>query len=724
MRFASSVAQRVVREGSPIAEALAAVPELPARLAKFAAVVAKDLISARERSVVLAGLRQPKEIHALAMVLNRELGNVGKTVFYADDPILEAGEPSHDLVRLRNALRAGEVDRLIILGGNPVYTAPADLELDRLIGNARHSAYLGMYDNETARCCGWLLAEAHYLESWSDARAADGTVSIVQPLIQPLFGGRTRGQVLAALAGVADPSARELVERRYGRTPRTTTPSSLERQFEERSGFESESEPAVSSVAPPDVPATWLESVAVDARLDRLLCNGVIPGTALPYLDAPLETGELASWLGEAHARFDGIELALALDPRVHDGRFTNNPWLLELPDAITRLTWGNAALFAPMTAERLGLHEGDRIRIAVDGRHLEAPVFTQPGLAEQTVSLSLGYGRSGHEHHAAGVGVDAYALRLSGRPWFISGTEIDRLDEPAGDLMPVSVQAHAQLEGRPIVLSRTIEEYRTHPEFAEEYDKPPATMHEQRPAPGHQWGMTIDLDACVGCNACVVACQAENNVPTVGRIDVAKGREMHWLRLDRYYLGELERARVVHQPMLCQHCEHAPCEYVCPTYATAHSPDGINEMVYNRCVGTRFCSNNCPYKVRRFNWFNFNRSPDEVTALHYNPDVTVRERGVMEKCTYCVQRIRRTEIAAKNDGRDVGPNEVQTACQQVCPAHAIVFGDIADSTSNVSEGYRDPRTYAVLHDTGTQPRTRYQAVITNPHPDLEEGSS
>jgi molybdopterin-containing oxidoreductase family iron-sulfur binding subunit len=410
----------------------------------------------------------------------------------------------------------------------------------------------------------------------------------------------------------------------------------------------------------------------------------------------------------------------------VHDGRFANNPWLQELPDPVTKLTWGNAALLSPATAAQLRVESGRMLEITADGRSTAAPALILPGHADDVVTLALGYGRAaagrgdGDERVAAGVGTNAYALRDGRRRWSAVGITV----RPLAETTTLAVtQGHWTMDGRPIALHASLDEYRRQPDVAPHERGRPLSLYEPHAQPGvPQWAMVIDLSACTGCSACVVACQAENNVPVVGRQGVLDRREMHWLRLDRYYAGTPDEPVVLSQPMLCQHCEKAPCEYVCPVAATVHSPDGLNEMVYNRCVGTRFCSNNCPYKVRRFNWFNYNAEVSETERLAKNPDVTVRARGVMEKCTFCVQRIREAEIAAELEGRPVERGAVRTACQQACPAQAIAFGSLTDPDDEVTRLRDHPRAYEVLHELGTQPRVRYLARITNPNPRLAPG--
>lgn len=647
--------------------------------ARFVDAVAKDLRAHRGRSLVVAGAAQPAIVHAMAHALNAALGNIGTTVAFGPSPILDAGLPSHDLAALSTALEAGEVDTLLVLGTNAVYTAPADRPL--AIGRARQSAYLGMYDDETARACTFAIAQAHALEAWGDARAFDGTVSIVQPSIEPLHGGRTVLDVLSVLAG----------------SPQGTTAYDLVRRRLAARG---------------------------DAAWRRALTRGVTDDAALP----PLEAAQAAfSWTSlaaalsrepaPAAARDEReLELVFPLDPRVHDGAFTNNAWLLELPGPISKLTWTNAATLAPETAGRLGLATGDEIELRFDGRSARAPVLVTPGHATDAVGLTLGWGREGALELARGIGVNAYALRTSAARYVGRGATV----HPTGARrdMPIT-QLHRGLEGRDAsILKHDGAKNAQASSMAKRTAKRPLALYGVAPpSREHQWAMAIDLTLCTGCSACVVACQAENNVPTVGRDGVLMGRAMHWLRIDSYFTGAQDDPEILRQPMLCQHCEKAPCEYVCPVNATVHSPDGLNEMVYNRCVGTRFCSNNCPYKVRRFNWFDYHHGERGVEQLVHNPDVTVRERGVMEKCTFCVQRLREDDIRSRTEKGRRPP--VQTACQQACPTRAIVFGDGLDAASEVARLHASERAFAALDELGTVPRVRYLEAVKNRNPEL-----
>ncbi|HEX7128067.1 MAG TPA: 4Fe-4S dicluster domain-containing protein [Thermodesulfobacteriota bacterium] len=657
--------------------------------------MARDLTARPGAGLVVAGDRQPPAVHVAAHLVNALLGNVGRTVWWTESPILEAGEPSHGLGPLVDALRAGAVETLVVLEGNPSYTAPADLELPRLLRGVADSVYLGLFENETARDCRWFVPAAHYLESWGDARARDGTLSPVQPLIRPLYGGRTVADVLAVLAGLAGRSTYDLLRETHARR-------------------------ATGDAA---------------AEFEAALREGLVAGSAFPRADARIDLARAPSLLGPAAAPApEGtLELDLVQDARVYDGRFADNPWLQELPDPMTKLTWDNAALVSPRTAARLGLANEAVVELACRGRTLRAPVLVQPGQADDAVSLALGYGRDGAEAVARGVGVNAFGLFLAGESPFFSGglalTPVVGREAPPSPVMPPArrparhrlavTQPHRSAQGRAIVRRATLAEYREAPRAAPAQPRPVQTLYEPHRYEGVQWGMTIDLTVCSGCSACVVACQAENNVPVVGRDGVLGSREMHWLRIDRYDEGDPDSPAVSMLPMLCQHCERAPCEYVCPVNATVHSPDGLNEQVYNRCIGTRFCSNNCPYKVRRFNWFDYNADRTETQKMAMNPDVTVRARGVMEKCTFCVQRIRRHEIEARIEGRPAPDGGFTTACAQACPTGAIVFGRIDDPRTDVARLRRQPRAYAVLEELGTEPRVRYLARLTNPNPEL-----
>ena len=666
-------------------------------------VAAADLRSHAGRCVVLAGERQPASVHAMAYALNAVLGNVGRTTWYAQSPLLEAGEPSHGLARLVAALRAGEVQTLVILGGNPVYASPPELELAAALERAPHRLYCGLFRNETAAHCNWFLPALHYLESWGDARAYNGTVSLVQPLIAPLYGGATVAQALAALGREAMPNAHALL-----RQTGSGVDAALRQGFLPDSGYAPQTPPP----SPGGVELLWRAEAAAGADTGR-------GGTAAGGSASPAAGGAASP---ASDGTGVGVEIVLARDRRIHDGRFANNAWLQELPDPISKLTWGNAAELSPALAARLGVSTGAGVAVARGDGRISLPALVVPGQADETVVLRLGYGRAGAESIAAGVGRD---VRPLWRAADMAAGEAPRglvTASPEADEALALTQQHWSMEGRAIALSTTLSQLGEGVREAAANSGPTASLYEPWDySRGNQWAMAIDLGLCTGCSACVVACQAENNVPVVGAEGVRDSREMHWLRIDRYHSGDEHDPGFITQPMLCQHCEKAPCEYVCPVNATVHSPDGINEMVYNRCVGTRFCSNNCPYKVRRFNWFNYHDGQQPVTELVYNPDVTVRARGVMEKCTFCVQRIRGSEQAARIARRELAAGEVVTACQQACPTEAIVFGSLTNPTAVLQRRLEDPRRYQVLHELGTSPRVQYLVQVTNPNPQLPQ---
>jgi Fe-S-cluster-containing dehydrogenase component/anaerobic selenocysteine-containing dehydrogenase len=665
-------------------------PELEA----WISALAEDLRAHRGAGLVMAGEHLSEDAHVLAIAVNAALGNDGRTVLYAAPVVREAGAASHDLSGLVSELRAGHVDTLVVLEGNPAFASSGDLGFADAQSAAAERVYLGLYEDETAATAKWFVPAAHYLESWGDARAYDGTISIVQPLVKPLYEGHTADEVLAIFAGLRI-DAHALVRQAW----------------------------ASGAVMAPTGEA--FEGFWRDA-----LRRGLVSETEAGAVGASADLASAETLAARMAAPTDAIEVSFHADPRLHDGRFANNPWLLELPDPITKLTWDNAALLSPSTAQEWRVESGDLVDFKIGRNRLRIPVLPTPGHVDGAVSVALGFGRRRIEGPGAGVGADGFAVRASAAPWSIARVERVRNLAYAPFTGKNGVPARRELavaqtewssEGRDIARRRTVGEFRPRSEAVRRapatfYDPPHPQAHEEQAA--EQWAMTIDLGSCTGCSACVVACQAENNVPVVGREGVARGRLMHWLRIDRY----VERdGSYSHQPMLCQHCEKAPCEYVCPVNATVHSADGLNEMVYNRCVGTRFCSNNCPYKVRRFNWFDYNEDRTATEALVLNPDVTVRERGVMEKCTYCVQRIRRSEIEARRDDRALRDDDVVTACQQACPTRAIVFGSLTREDSAVARSRQDSRLYAELDELDTQPRTRYLVRLTNPNRALSD---
>jgi molybdopterin-containing oxidoreductase family iron-sulfur binding subunit len=652
------------------------------------AVLANDLLAARGRGAIVVGPRQPAAAHALAHALNAALLNVGAAVWYSEDP--EPERPSHRdaIAKLAAEMGAGLVDTLVVLGGNPAYDVPADLDFAKKLSGVKATLRLGLYDDETSRLCRWHVPQAHYLEAWGDARGWDGTAGVVQPLIEPLYDGISPIELCALMIDGKQGFGYELVRRSWGAMLQAT-----------------------------DFEKSWR----------RVVHDGVLAETRYPAVQPAFVTG----W-GDAIARLadalqpagGSFELVFTRGSGVHDGRFANLGWLVELPDPITKLTWDNAALLNPEDASALGVKgAGDLVTIAANGKDLAIPAFVVPGQAKGSVAVALGWGRTLAGRIGTGIGVDANALRKNDAPWRSSA----KVTRAPGSVALATTQDHHIVDtlgkkeqlvrADELIRTGTLAEYKARPTFAKDmvelpHDAPLWKVHEYN---GHKWGMAIDLTACIGCHACTIACQAENNIPVVGKAEVRRGREMHWIRVDRYFEGEPEAPRLAFQPMACHHCENAPCEQVCPVAATVHDHEGLNVMVYNRCVGTRYCSNNCPYKVRRFNWFNNHKSESAVAVMVYNPEVTVRARGVMEKCTYCTQRIDAVKIAAKNDRREIADGEIVPACAQVCPTEAIVFGDLNDVSARVRRLHDDPRCYGVLEEVNTKPRTRYLARLKNP---------
>jgi len=658
----------------------------PEHARPFIDAAARDLMAARGASVVVAGEEQPAAVHALAHAINAALGNVGATVIYTD-PVEAAPIDQVESIRTLAAdMQAGTVEVLLILGGNPVYTAPSDLNFGAALKKVAFSAHLGLYEDETSAACGWHVPEAHALEAWSDARAWDGTASIVQPLIAPLYGGRSAHEVMAGLSKMPGRTAYDAVRDTW--------------------------KPVAAQAGAVDFEAWWRKAVH----------DGVIAGTAFAPKAAALANVPAA--IGAPAAPVAGLQVAFRTDPTVFDGRFANLGWLQELPKPFTKLTWDNTIQLSPATAARLGVKNEDVVALTVGANRVQGPAWVVPGQADNTVAVHVGYGRTRAGRVATGVGFNAFPLRTAATLWSAPGAALT----PTGGTMKLaSTQLHHDMEGRAIVRTGTLEQYRREPEFVKEMaENPPKTltMYPEHEYKGYAWGMAVDINSCVGCNACVVACQSENNVPVVGKDQVAKGREMAWLRVDTYYKGAPENPETYHQPVMCQHCENAPCEVVCPVAATVHSDEGLNDMVYNRCVGTRYCSNNCPYKVRRFNFLLYQDWDTPTLKMGRNPDVSVRSRGVMEKCTYCVQRINRAKIDSEKEDRTVRDGEIVTACQQTCPAEAIVFGNINDPNSRVSKLRAEALSYSLLGELNTRPRTTYLAALKNVNPALSDGGT
>ncbi|MDQ6912831.1 MAG: 4Fe-4S dicluster domain-containing protein [Verrucomicrobiota bacterium] len=640
-----------------------------------ARAIAADLRAHAGRSLVVAGEFESAAVHDAARQLNETLGNVGATVDYIPSPSTVAG----DLRELVADIESGAVDTLVIVGGNPVYDAPADFEFAKLLPKVARSMHIGLFHNETAEICRWHAPEAHSLESWSDAFAFDGTPTIMQPMIEPLFGGKSRHELLAALLEEAPSSSYEIV-RAFWR--------------DKHGGA--------------DFEQGWRKA----------LHDGLFSAAAASAVPAPALAQQLEP------ARSGGLHLLIRPGARLLDGCYANNAWLQELPDPLTKIVWDNSALVSPPTANRLKLENGDVVNLKFRGRSVRAPIWILPGQVDDCVTVTLGYGRTRAGSVGNGVGFNAYALRVSDALWGGAGLEIEKTGEHH-DL--VTTQHHWNMEGREEIRVGTLADFKERPlEIAKPAEPPPReeeTLYPNVVYQGHAWGMAIDLNSCIGCGVCTIACQAENNIPVVGKEQVAMNRDMHWIRVDRYFDGETTNPRMLHQPVPCMHCENAPCELVCPVAATVHSSEGLNQMVYNRCIGTRYCSNNCPYKVRRFNFLEYDANRFEQPAtrkLMRNPNVSVRSRGVMEKCTYCIQRINAVKIESEKANRAIRDGEIMPACAQACPVEAITFGDLNDANSRVAKLKASPLNYGLLAELNTRPRTTYLAKLRNPNPELE----
>ncbi len=686
---------------------------LPPDAAKWLEAAAADLQKHRGASLVVAGEQQPAEVHALAHAINAALGNVGATLYYTEP--VEANPQSHleSFAGLCADMGAGEVDTLVIFGVNPVYTAPHDLDFPAKLRKVPNSIHSSSHFDETSEHCQWHVPESHFLETWGDARAFDGTLSVIQPLIAPLYQTHSAREVLAAFSdkpGISDYDA--LRDRLKAANPAA------------------------------DFEKFWRKT----------LNDGVVAGTAFAPISmtSKFSPGSLPA---PKSASSDELEFIFRPDPSVYDGRFANNGWLQELPKPVTKLTWDNAAMVSPKTAQDLGLTHSvsstggehgqiisNVIDISLSNSKVTAAAWITPGQADGVVVLPLGYGRSKAGYTGTNKGFNAYAVRASNALWNATGGKITKT---GADYPLACTQYHFNMEGRKILATGTLEEYRKNPAFVHEGDEQPPkslSLYKEYAYPGYAWAMSIDLNKCNGCNACVVACQSENNIPVVGKDQVTRGREMHWIRIDRYYLAETEtndpssnedpkthekdvlaNPPTFFQPVPCQQCENAPCEQVCPVAATVHSAEGLNDMVYNRCVGTRYCSNNCPYKVRRFNFLRFQDWETPQLKLLRNPEVTVRSRGVMEKCTYCVQRINNVRIDAEKQNRPIRDGEIVTACEAACPSEAIIFGNANDPTTRVAKLKAQQRNYSILGELNARPRTTYLAAVRNPNPELEK---
>ncbi|HEX3560870.1 MAG TPA: TAT-variant-translocated molybdopterin oxidoreductase [Pyrinomonadaceae bacterium] len=773
-------------------------------VAEFVKEVAADLKAHMGASLVIAGDEQPPNIHALAHQMNAALGGLGKTVSFVEPLEENPTDQLNDLRTLLGEIDAGAVEILVIVGGNPVHTSPADLKLDEArMKKVPLTVRLGLYEDETSELSQWHIPETHFLEAWGDTRAFDGTVTIIQPLITPLYSGKSAHELLAAFTDQPDRKGYDIIRQFWltqGRASLMSAATSKPTDGSNAAGTPS----AAATGAGVGVASTGSNvpggttSTAASATPEfemawrKALNDGFIPNTARKpknvSVGANATTGGAApsgtpsgaspatgtAPAPPANGGAGAFEIVFRTDPSIYDGRFANNGWLQELPKPLTKLTWDNVAIVSPATAERLGVGDtpdgavawdspkrvnritakggelrAELLRLTFKGRQVSnAPVFILSGQPDDVVTVHFGYGRrrsgrvGGNEHDKSVRGFDAYALRTSDALWFGTGLGVEKTGE---DYPLASTQIHFQMEGRDIVRAGTFDEWTHDPELAPESERkrPPEAAAETRTPPegdtmyppydyaeheeeglrGYKWGMAIDVSTCVGCNACVVACQAENNIAVVGKEQVARSREMHWIRVDAYFRGAVERPDGVYfMPIPCMHCENAPCEGVCPVHATVHSAEGINEMVYNRCVGTRYCSNYCPYKVRRFNFLLYQDWDTPSYKLMRNPEVSVRSRGVMEKCTYCIQRIEYAKIEREKKGERVRDGDIVTACQQTCPTEAIVFGDLNDPASRVAKLQAQKRNYGLLADLNTRPRTTYLASVRNPNGALSAG--
>ncbi|EEF61950.1 TAT-variant-translocated molybdopterin oxidoreductase [Pedosphaera parvula] len=651
---------------------------------KWIAAVARDLQANAGACIVIAGEQQPPGVHALVHSINEKLGNAGKTIVYTASAEAKPVNQLNSLKELVQDMDAGKVDLLVILGGNPVFNAPPDFQFaDRLL-KVKLRIQLSSHFDETSQYCHWHIPESHYLEAWSDTRAFDGTTSIVQPLIEPLYTSKSAHELLGVMIQQPDRNGYDIV-RDYWKSQKKW----------------------------PDFEKGWR----------RALHDGVIAGTELKSKEVKLKGGSDLPPVAEMQqSASTKLELSFAPDPTIWDGRFANNGWLQECPKPFTKLAWDNAALVSPSLAEREHLANGNVVQLKFRGRTLHVAVWIVPGQAENTVTLTLGYGRRRVGKVGSGTGFDAYALRTSDALWFGNGLELIKTSD---HYHLVTTQHSHNIHGRDIIREANVKEFQEHPASVQDQGELPSRDHtlynpNEFQDGDYAWGMAIDLNTCIGCNACITACQSENNIAVVGKDQIGRGRDMLWLRVDQYFSGGLDNPEVNNQPVPCMHCENAPCELVCPVAATLHDHDGLNLQVYNRCVGTRYCSNNCPYKVRRFNFLEYSNYHTPVLKAMRNPNVTVRWRGVMEKCTYCIQRISSARISAKEKNRRIGANEIMTACQQVCPVEAIVFGDTKNPDSSVSKLKASLLNYSMLGELNARPRTTYLAKLRNPNPELE----
>jgi MoCo/4Fe-4S cofactor protein with predicted Tat translocation signal len=666
---------------------------------KFVAALVKDLQAHKGAAVVIPGDNQSPAVHALAHAMNQSLGAAGNTVNCTDPVEAKPQEQTAALKELVDEMAAGKVDLLLIVGGNPIYDAPADFNFADAMSKVPVRVQHGLYQNETSDYVHWYINGTHYLEEWGDGRAFDGTYSIMQPLIAPLYNGKSQYELVFSLIGSSETTGYDIV-RKYWQGQ--------------------------------------MKGADFDTAWRKALHDGFVANTALPAKTVSAKGGVSAPTLSptagdKGGAPNDAMEVIFRRDPLVYDGSRANNGWLQETPKPISNLCWDNAVLMSPNTAKKQGLETGDIIEIDVQGRKVNGPIWPQPGHPDNSITVFLGYGRTHCGRVGNGVGFNAYQVRTSDALWYAQA-KIRKVDSGYGFAHPQGFQyidysdlpkGTEPLKNRHIIRKATLEDFIKNPNFAHEEEEqvpPEMTLYYPYKYTELKWGMTIDMNSCIGCKTCIVACQAENNIPVVGKEQTMRGRQMQWLRVDVYYEGGTENPSMYYQPVPCQQCENAPCEVVCPVGATVHSTEGLNDMVYNRCVGTRYCSNNCPYKVRRFNFLLWQDWTTPQYKMMRNPEVSIRSRGVMEKCTYCVQRITAGRLAAEKDNnRKLADGEVITACQQACPAGAIVFGDLNDPNSRVSKLKAQQRNYQLLEDLNTRPRTTYMAVVQNPNPELEQ---
>ena len=740
---------------------------------QWISAMAKDLLANRGNSIVIVGANQPPIVHALAHAMNSTLGNVGTTVTYTEPFQPNANVAQIDQLRqLVQEIDSGAVKMLVILSGNPVYNTPVDLKLnEQRMGKIPLRVHLGQHFNETAEICQWHVSEKHFLEMWSDSRAYDGTATIIQPLIEPLYDSKSyhelvqiffkenydkkdldivkeywqkqglnnASKAMATIAGNTNGNTQARVQNASATTPMNASQTPTRDQAATINGSQAVVSPADSVVlATADKPAA---PKSFEDNWRKAVHDGFIANSAAATKSMSANSGFLSQPENKPAISADALEISILPDPCVYDGRFNNNGWLQELPNPLTKITWDNVALVSPATAKRLQINQGvernsegmiggtegitfvntkggnlfsDLATLNYEGAAINKPVpmWIAPGQPDDVITLYMGYGRTQAGRVGTGLGYNVFDVRKSNAMWSGAGN-INKTGEQA---TIASTQTHFNMEGRDILRVLDVNDFENEVKSREQENFSDLSMYPGFKYNGNKWGMTIDLNSCVGCNACVTACQSENNIPVVGKEQVERSREMHWMRVDAYYSGtDLSNPESLHfQPVLCQQCEQAPCEVVCPVHATVHSAEGLNDMVYNRCIGTRYCSNNCPYKVRRFNFLLYQDWNTPQYKLMRNPEVTIRSRGVMEKCTYCTQRIASARIEAEKDQRPIRDGEIITACQAVCPADAIVFGDLNNKDSQVVKSKNDPRNYVLLNELNTQPRTTYLAALRN----------